>query len=70
MGKQVKVLKNQPKVAPKLALVLSRNLNAVLFIDNGVVLESGDAKQLIRNPSQERTRQFLNKLRGQNASAD
>ena len=41
-----------------------------LFIDNGVVLESGDAKQLIRNPSQERTRQFLNKLRGQNASAD
>lgn len=37
-----------------------------LFIDNGVVLESGDAKQLIRNPSQERTRQFLNKLRGQN----
>ena len=37
-----------------------------LFIDNGVVLESGDAKQLIHNPSQERTRQFLNKLRGQN----
>ena len=41
-----------------------------LFIDNGVVLESGNAKQLIRNPSQERTRQFLNKLRGHNASAD
>ena len=39
-----------------------------LFIDNGVVLESGDAKQLIRNPSQERTRQFLNKLRGQSSS--
>ncbi|WIK64813.1 amino acid ABC transporter ATP-binding protein [Gleimia hominis] len=38
-----------------------------VFIDDGVVLESGHARELIRNPQQDRTRRFLKKLRGQTA---
>lgn len=34
-----------------------------IFLDNGMVLESGPAEELIYNPTQDRTRQFLNKLR-------
>ncbi|MDT3767387.1 amino acid ABC transporter ATP-binding protein [Gleimia hominis] len=38
-----------------------------VFVDDGVVLESGHARELIRNPQQDRTRRFLKKLRGQTA---
>ena len=31
----------------------------ILFMDGGVVVEEGDAKQLIEHPREERTRQFL-----------
>lgn len=34
----------------------------VIFMDNGIVLEKGPAEQVINNPSQERTRQFLSSL--------
>ena len=31
----------------------------VIFMDGGVIVEQGDAKQVIEHPSQERTKQFL-----------
>ena len=31
----------------------------ILFMDGGVVVEQGDAKELIDHPKEERTRQFL-----------
>ena len=31
----------------------------VMFMDGGVIVEQGDARQVIENPQQERTRQFL-----------
>ena len=36
-----------------------------VFMDQGIVLEEGPAEQLIHHPEQERTKQFLNKLRGE-----
>ncbi len=33
-----------------------------IFMDNGIILEQGDAKELINNPKEERTRQFLSGL--------
>ena len=31
----------------------------ILFMDGGVVVEQGDAKQVIAHPQEERTRKFL-----------
>ena len=31
----------------------------ILFMDGGVVVEQGDAKQVIDHPQEERTKQFL-----------
>lgn len=36
-----------------------------VFMDGGTVLEEGSAAELIHHPTQERTRQFLSKLRGE-----
>lgn len=36
-----------------------------VFMDGGIVLEEGPAEELIHHPSQERTKQFLHKLRGE-----
>lgn len=36
-----------------------------VFLDGGIVLEEGIAEQLIHHPEQERTQQFLNKLKGE-----
>ena len=33
----------------------------IIFMDGGVVVEQGDAKQVIDNPQEERTRQFLSR---------
>ncbi len=33
-----------------------------IFMDNGIILEQGPAKELINNPKEERTRQFLSNL--------
>jgi len=33
----------------------------VIFMDGGVIVEQGDAKQVIEHPTQERTRQFLSR---------
>ena len=33
-----------------------------IFMDNGIVLEKGPAKELIDNPKEERTKQFLSRL--------
>lgn len=38
--------------------------NRVLFVDDGTILEEGDAKELFLRPEQERTRQFLGRIRG------
>jgi cystine transport system ATP-binding protein len=35
----------------------------VIFIDKGVIVEQGDAKALFANPTEERTRQFLERSR-------
>ncbi|WP_110949394.1 L-cystine ABC transporter ATP-binding protein TcyN [Pseudomonas bohemica] len=37
--------------------------NRVVFIDKGVIVEQGDAKELFANPKEERTRQFLERSR-------
>jgi len=37
----------------------------VLFIDGGVIVESGTPEQVLVNPSKERTRQFLERYSGQ-----
>ena len=34
----------------------------VIFMDSGVIVEQGDAKQVIENPQEERTRQFLSRF--------
>lgn len=34
----------------------------VIFMDDGIILEQGDAKQVIENPKEERTRQFLSRF--------
>ncbi|MCD8156973.1 MAG: amino acid ABC transporter ATP-binding protein [Clostridiales bacterium] len=36
--------------------------NQIIFMDNGVILEQGDPKQVFDHPSQERTRQFLSSI--------
>ncbi|WPP00126.1 L-cystine ABC transporter ATP-binding protein TcyN [Pseudomonas sp. HR96] len=36
--------------------------NRVVFFDQGVIVEQGEAKTLFENPQQERTRQFLSKF--------
>ncbi|MBO5139583.1 MAG: amino acid ABC transporter ATP-binding protein, partial [Peptococcaceae bacterium] len=33
----------------------------IIFMDGGVVVEQGDAKQVIDNPQEERTKQFLSR---------
>jgi polar amino acid transport system ATP-binding protein len=36
--------------------------NEIIFMDNGVVVERGKAEQVINNPREERTRQFLSRF--------
>ncbi len=36
----------------------------VIFMDGGVIVEQGDARQVIEHPQQERTRQFLSRYEG------
>ena len=36
--------------------------DSVAFLDQGVMVETGDARELIANPRQERTRAFLSKV--------
>ena len=33
--------------------------DTVVFMDKGVIVEQGDAKEVINNPKEERTKQFL-----------
>ncbi len=35
--------------------------DTVIFMDEGVIVEQGEAKQVINNPQQERTKQFLSR---------
>ena len=39
--------------------------NKVIFMEHGVVVESGDAPSFFQNPREERTRSFLQTLSGQ-----
>lgn len=34
----------------------------VIFLDNGIILESGDAREVIDNPKKERTREFMQRI--------
>ena len=36
----------------------------IMFMDDGVVVEEGPAKQVIDHPREERTRQFLTRFSG------
>ena len=36
----------------------------VIFMDGGLIVEQGDARQVIENPRQERTKQFLARYSG------
>jgi polar amino acid transport system ATP-binding protein len=36
--------------------------NEIIFMDNGVVVERGKAEQVINNPREERTKQFLSRF--------
>ena len=36
--------------------------DTVIFMDGGVIVEQGDAKQVIEHPTQERTKQFLHRF--------
>ena len=36
--------------------------DTVIFMDGGVIIEQGDAKQVIEHPTQERTKQFLSRF--------
>ena len=36
--------------------------DTAIFLDNGVILEKGDAKELIDNPKNERTKEFLKRI--------
>ena len=36
--------------------------DTVIFMDGGVIIEQGDAKQVIEHPTQERTKQFLQRF--------
>ena len=36
--------------------------DTAIFLDNGIILEQGNAKELIDNPKNERTKEFLQKL--------
>ena len=36
--------------------------DTVVFMDGGVVVESGDPKSVINNPQEERTKAFLSKV--------
>ncbi|MDO4521648.1 MAG: amino acid ABC transporter ATP-binding protein [Eubacteriales bacterium] len=38
--------------------------NQVIFMDGGLILEQGDARQVIEHPQQERTKQFLARYSG------
>ena len=37
----------------------------VIFMDGGVIVEQGPARQVIENPREERTQQFLHRYEGQ-----
>lgn len=34
----------------------------VIFLDNGIILETGDAREVIDNPKKERTREFMQRI--------
>ena len=36
--------------------------DTVIFMDGGIIIEQGDAKQVIEHPTQERTKQFLSRF--------
>ncbi|MDF2835952.1 MAG: amino acid transporter ATP-binding protein [Paenibacillus sp.] len=41
--------------------------NHVVFMDDGVIVEQGDPKQLFRSPKEERTKQFLKRITPESA---
>ncbi len=42
----------------------ARNVSdRICFMDNGMILEQGPAKEVVDNPKNERTKQFLNVIK-------
>ncbi len=53
-------LKNTTMLIVTHEMAFARDVaDSVIFMDSGVIVEQGDAKQVIDNPTQERTKQFL-----------
>ncbi|MFR8739311.1 MAG: amino acid ABC transporter ATP-binding protein, partial [Eubacterium sp.] len=67
-GEVLKVIKSLAEEKTTMVIVthemaFARDVaDTVIFMDGGVIVEQGDAKQVIENPQEERTRQFLSRF--------
>ena len=67
-GEVLKVIKELAETKTTMVIVthemaFARDVaDQVIFMDSGVIVEQGDAKQVIENPQEERTRQFLSRF--------
>ena len=59
-GEVLKVIKGTTMVIVTHEMAFARDVaDTVVFMDKGVIVEQGDAKEVINNPKEERTKQFL-----------
>ena len=67
-GEVLKVIKSLAEEKTTMVIVthemaFARDVaDTVIFMDGGVIVEQGDAKQVIEKPQEERTRQFLSRF--------
>lgn len=67
-GEILKVIKQLAKVKTTMIIVtheieFAKNVaDRIIFMDKGVIAEEGDAKELVENPKNERTKEFLSKF--------
>ena len=66
-GEVLKVIKNLAEEKTTMIIVthemaFARDVaDTVIFMDEGVIVEQGDAKEVINHPKEERTKQFLSR---------
>lgn len=69
-GEVLKVIRSLAKQKKTMIIVthemaFARDVaDEILFMDGGVIVERGPAKELVDNPKEERTKQFLSRYRG------
>ena len=67
-GEVLKVISNLRSTGVTMLIVTHEIMFAreiadtVIFLDGGRILEMGDAKTVIDNPTEERTKEFMNKI--------